>query len=185
MNSIEFGKKCSPYNIQYRNIFGYVPCRYDYNCNQDEYFEALVKAIKTKQDISTFVAKKTVSPKEGVRYNGFALNGDYYEKMLNGVAIKISKQNYNAATLEYAYKITELYSVKKADILDHIVLKTAEFYSSQYSSDEIKTKLNDPHIEILSENCGVLVWLDHQLDEHIIQCEFGNDMQLSYVTLDG
>ena len=30
MNSIEFGKKCRPYNIQYRDVFGYVPCRDDY-----------------------------------------------------------------------------------------------------------------------------------------------------------
>ena len=27
MNSIEFGKKCRPYNVQYRDVFGYVPCR--------------------------------------------------------------------------------------------------------------------------------------------------------------
>ena len=42
MNSIEFGKKCKPYNIQYRDIFGYVPCRDDYTCRQDEYFDALL-----------------------------------------------------------------------------------------------------------------------------------------------
>lgn len=25
MNSVEFGKKCRPHNIKYRDIFGYVP----------------------------------------------------------------------------------------------------------------------------------------------------------------
>lgn len=30
LTSIEFGKKCRPYNIQYRDIFGYVPCRDDF-----------------------------------------------------------------------------------------------------------------------------------------------------------
>ena len=58
MNSIEFGKKCRPYNIQYRSIFGYVPCRDDYNCSQEEYFEALLKAIDTKCELSTFVPWK-------------------------------------------------------------------------------------------------------------------------------
>lgn len=58
MNSIEFGKKCRPYNIQYRDIFGYVPCRDDYNCSQDEYFQALLKAIETKCELSTIVPKK-------------------------------------------------------------------------------------------------------------------------------
>lgn len=58
MNSIEFGKKCRPYNIQYRDIFGYVPCRDDYNCSQDEYFQALLKAIETKCELFTIVPKK-------------------------------------------------------------------------------------------------------------------------------
>ena len=47
MNSIEFGKKCRPYNSQYKDIFGYVSCRGDYNCSQDEYFQVLLKAIET------------------------------------------------------------------------------------------------------------------------------------------
>ena len=57
MHSIEFGKKCRPYNKQYKEIFGYIPCREDYRCNQDEYFNALLKAIETKQEVSTFVPK--------------------------------------------------------------------------------------------------------------------------------
>lgn len=61
MNSIEFGKKCRPYNIQYRDIFGYIPCREDYNCNQEEYFNALIKAIEAKIEISTFVSKKNTN----------------------------------------------------------------------------------------------------------------------------
>ena len=58
MKSIEFGKKCRPYNKQYRDIFGYVPCRDDYSCSQDEYFAALLKAIETKCELSTFVKKR-------------------------------------------------------------------------------------------------------------------------------
>ncbi len=60
MKSIEFGKKCRPYNIQYRDIFGYVPCRDDYKCSQEEYFAALIKAIKTKCELSTILEKKKV-----------------------------------------------------------------------------------------------------------------------------
>lgn len=58
MNSIEFGKKCRPYNILYRSIFGYVPCRDDYNCSQEEYFEALLKAIDVKRELSSLVPQK-------------------------------------------------------------------------------------------------------------------------------
>lgn len=59
MNSVEFGKKCRPYNIQYKNIFGYVPCRNNYACSQDAYFNALLKAIETKCELSTIITKKT------------------------------------------------------------------------------------------------------------------------------
>ena len=55
MTSIEFGKKCQPYNKQYKELFGYVPCRGDYRCNQDEYFEALLQAINTKQELSVLL----------------------------------------------------------------------------------------------------------------------------------
>lgn len=58
MNSVEFGKKCRPYNIKYKNIFGYVPYRSDYTCSQDEYFNALLKAIETKCELSTIIPKK-------------------------------------------------------------------------------------------------------------------------------
>ena len=60
MKSIEFGKKCRPYNIQYRDIFGYVTCRDDYKCSQEEYFSALIKAIETKSELSTLLEKKKV-----------------------------------------------------------------------------------------------------------------------------
>ena len=57
MNSIEFGKKCRPYNIQYRDLFGYVPCCEKYHCSQDEFFQALVTAIETKKELSELLTK--------------------------------------------------------------------------------------------------------------------------------
>lgn len=60
MNSIEFGKKCRPYHIQYRDIFKEVPSYTDYACSQDEYLEALIKAIETKLEISSFIAKHNI-----------------------------------------------------------------------------------------------------------------------------
>ena len=59
MDSIEFGKKCRPFNIQYRDLFGYVPCREDYSCSQEEFLEALLRSIETKKDINMFLIKKT------------------------------------------------------------------------------------------------------------------------------
>ena len=58
MNSIDFGKKCRQYNIKYRELFGYVPCRDDYQCSQQEYFDALIKAIKDNTELSELLKKK-------------------------------------------------------------------------------------------------------------------------------
>lgn len=50
MTSIEFGKICQPFNLEYRAIFGYVPCRGDYICNQEEYLEALKYSNLIRRD---------------------------------------------------------------------------------------------------------------------------------------
>ena len=60
MNSIEFGKKCRPYNVKYREIFGYVPCRDDYLCNQEDYFSALMQAIELEKELTEFIPKKKI-----------------------------------------------------------------------------------------------------------------------------
>lgn len=58
MNSIEFGKKCRPYNIKYRELFGYVPCKDDYIGSQEDFYNALIKAIDSKKDISEYIKKR-------------------------------------------------------------------------------------------------------------------------------
>jgi len=67
MTSIEFGKKCQPLNKQYKDIFGYVPCRGDYICNQEEYFDALCKSIKEKISIDKLLPKCSFSYSENKR----------------------------------------------------------------------------------------------------------------------
>ena len=59
MNPVEFGKKCHPYNIQYRDLFGYIPCKEDYSCSQEDFFEALLQSIETKKEIKMFLIEKT------------------------------------------------------------------------------------------------------------------------------
>ena len=94
MNSIEFGKKCRFYNIQYRNIFGYIPCHKDYRCSQEEYFNALIKAIETKTEISTFVPKKNINYQNLNKRYWYVTNwqaGGYEEKSVNRNDWKINR----------------------------------------------------------------------------------------------
>lgn len=60
MKSIPFGKQCREYNIKYKEIFGYVPCRNDYGCSQDEYLAALIKAIENKIELAAIIPKRVV-----------------------------------------------------------------------------------------------------------------------------
>ena len=67
MNSIDFSKKCIPYNKQYRDIFGEIPCPEDYVGTQDEFFAALQKSIKENKSIDNFLRKKTIPMGDGVK----------------------------------------------------------------------------------------------------------------------
>ena len=110
------------------------------------------------------------------------ING-FYEWEINGILIKIPEEKYNLKTAAYAYKMSKLYDSKKAEIINFLLEKTDKFYKTKYTSDEIKEKLHKPHIEISDDNYGVLIWLNHELDEHIIKCEFINNMKLVHVSI--
>ena len=69
INTIEFAKMCKPYYLKYRDMFGYVPCRGDYVCNQKEYFNALKKAIQDKVELSELLTKKEYDySNQNIRY---------------------------------------------------------------------------------------------------------------------
>lgn len=114
--------------------------------------------------------------------------GDYnYETEVNGILVSINKDTMSERTVDYANRILELYLSKKTEILEHIINDALlEFYGDWYTRDEIIEKLNEANIEIIEENWGKLIWLNHELDDdHIIEVEFNNDMELSYVSIDG
>lgn len=60
MNSIEFGMKCRPFNKQYKELFGSVPCPDDYACNRNEFFAALMKAIETETELEKIIPVRAV-----------------------------------------------------------------------------------------------------------------------------
>lgn len=45
-----FKKSIRIFNIEYKKIFGYIPCIENFSCNQDEYRNALMKAIQEKKN---------------------------------------------------------------------------------------------------------------------------------------
>jgi len=68
MNSIEFGLTCKPYNIRYRDLFGEIPSYDDFACTQEEYLEALQKAIADKIKIDGILKRRAVPQDPDVLY---------------------------------------------------------------------------------------------------------------------
>lgn len=60
MKSIPFGKQCKEYNLKYKELFGYVPCKDDYKCSQEEYLTALIESIEKKIELHAILSKRVV-----------------------------------------------------------------------------------------------------------------------------
>jgi len=67
MDSIAFSKLCRPFNIEYRDLFGYIPVPADYICTQEEFLEALKKSIAEKKEISDFLKKHDPMVTDGTK----------------------------------------------------------------------------------------------------------------------
>lgn len=115
----------------------------------------------------------------------FVLDDYYYETEAEGVLVKIHKDSMNQNTVAYANKILDLYFYKKSEIIEYILnYCVLDYYEGNYNRDEILEKLKEADIEIVNDRWGCLSWKNHDLDEHIIQVEFNDEMQLSYVSID-
>ena len=67
MTSKEFTIKCRPYNLKYKELFGTVPCPQDYVGTQEEFFNALLKAIEIEKPIEDFLRKKSIPQGENIK----------------------------------------------------------------------------------------------------------------------
>ena len=112
----------------------------------------------------------------------------YYVAEINGITFKIDENAIKDDSLsDYAHKIAELYPSKKDLIESYLAESLYDFLEDRYhlSKDEIKSKLNEPYIQIITERYGVVVWLNHDLDEHIYEVEFINDLEPVRTGVDG
>ena len=66
MDEYQFFAQLRPFNIKYREIFGYIPNISDYSCNRDEYLEALKKSIENKVEISEYILQYSSPIENGV-----------------------------------------------------------------------------------------------------------------------
>lgn len=116
----------------------------------------------------------------------FILMNNNYQVKVNDVLVQIRKDAMNEKTVDYANKILNWYLSNKYEIIKYILNEgVLEFYGDDYTEEEIIEKLHEANITFIEDNWGTFTWLNHELDEHIIQVEFGNGMQLSYVSIDG
>jgi len=107
-----------------------------------------------------------------------------FEGVINNFAVEIMEDRLSEEIVQYAEKIVNLFLEKKEEVFDYLLKNgLTEFYYS-YNDKEIIEKLNEPIFKIW-DNSGQITWLNHDLDEHIIDLEFKGDLELSSVSIDG
>jgi hypothetical protein len=57
---MEFNRKCRPYSIAYRDMFGTIPSPSDYACTNEEFLAAITRAIDEKKEIDQYLPKRAM-----------------------------------------------------------------------------------------------------------------------------
>lgn len=110
-----------------------------------------------------------------------------YEATISNITVRIVGEP-TITKKSYAKYIAYLFSIRESEIIDYVAGKLTDYYRERfgYSKEDIKSRLGQPVLKICHNDYGSITWLDHTLDEHIIECEFFNDLILSpSITLDG
>ena len=55
MEAKSFKNSIREFNIEYKKIFGYIPCIENYSCTQNEYRSALIKSIQERKELSGYL----------------------------------------------------------------------------------------------------------------------------------
>lgn len=106
------------------------------------------------------------------------------------ILLQIPISVFNDEKLAYANKVVEMFPLKRDEILEYLLnskQEVASFYKDAYGWDQefIKNNLGRPYIIICSEG-GMLQFIEHNLDEHIIDLEFyGLWEEFSYISMNG
>lgn len=115
---------------------------------------------------------------------------DNYIAELDDMVIELDELNDNF--INYANDLYINYN-KRLDDLASILLELDEYgYFKEFGVtdvEELKGKLGVPMIRIMNSPvglCGVLSWMEHKFDEHIIEVEFdGMFENIEYLIIDG
>jgi len=101
------------------------------------------------------------------------------------VSLEINEEDFdNPGIQHYASYLITNYPANKDRILRYIYNDLKEFYN-YIPEAEFVQKVGNPTISILSDNDAEFVYLESQLDEHLITLEVTGNYELSYVTCDG
>lgn len=109
-----------------------------------------------------------------------------YTTIKNNVLVIIRKDCFSDDTIKYAQYILNKYLENKDEVIEYLLKnRLLRAYGQDYTEEYIKNNLNEPQIEIINNEFAVITWLNHNLDEHIIEVEVYKDFRLADVTLNG
>ena len=70
MDNKQFHLLTKELNLEYRELFGYIPRIIDYSCTREEYINALNEAVTSKKELSVYL-KRVHVPGECVQNAGY------------------------------------------------------------------------------------------------------------------
>ena len=114
------------------------------------------------------------------------INYSYYTTLKNNIDIIIEIDYFNENGIKYAEFILNQYLQNKDNVIEHVLQeRLLKFYKERYSEEYIKNNLNNPQIRVLDYDFATITWLNHNLDEHIIELEIDKNFILGSVILSG
>lgn len=109
-----------------------------------------------------------------------------FEYKYKGLKVIITADEVKEELTNYADEIIEYYFKNKDKVINHLFEKFEkdEWYVKTHTKDEIIEKIGKPTIYVNKVNCGELMYLNNQLDDHLITIELYG-LELSYISIDG
>ena len=57
MDNKQFNIRIKPLNVEYMQLFGYIPCITDYSCSREEYIRNLERAVEDHRELTSYLEK--------------------------------------------------------------------------------------------------------------------------------
>ena len=108
----------------------------------------------------------------------WTIKDDYYVSTYEDITLKIKKNNLNKETHTFAYNTVVLYKMHEIEIIECALRGIADYYNKPEIDISLTEKFKNPIIEIISNNEGIILWINFSINGKVVSCKFKEDLDL-------